>query len=88
MFKIKNEYELELQTPKTMKLFGSSKILIDKTENGENVPSLQVVKVVLVRCNLTENQCQKESEIDILLHQINLISNVLLFYRTNNKKVC
>ena len=88
MFKIKNEYELELQTPKTMKLFGSSKILIDKTENGENVPSLQVVKEVLVRFNLTENQRQKESEIDILLHQINLISNVLLFYRTSNKKIC
>ena len=45
MFKIKNEYELELQTPKTMKLFGSSKISIDKIENGENVSGLQVVKV-------------------------------------------
>ena len=46
-----------------MKLFGSSKTLIDKTENGENVPSFQVIKVVFVRRNLVENQCQKESEI-------------------------
>ena len=60
MFKTKDGYELELQTPETMKLFGSSKISILKTENGENVPSLQVLKVVLVRCSLIENQYQKE----------------------------
>ena len=29
--------------PKTMKLFGSTKKLINKTKNGENVPSLEVV---------------------------------------------
>ena len=32
MFKTKDGYELELQTPETMKLFGSSKISILKTE--------------------------------------------------------
>ena len=32
----KDEYKLELQTPETMKLFGSTKRLIDKTKNGEN----------------------------------------------------
>ena len=30
---------------------------IDK-KNGENLPSLEVVKVVLVRCNLVDNQYQ------------------------------
>ena len=30
-------------TLKTMKLFGSTKKLINKTKNGENVPSLEVV---------------------------------------------
>ena len=40
MFKIKDEYKLELQTPETMKLFGSTKKLIDKTKNGEKVSSL------------------------------------------------
>ena len=29
-----------------MKLFGSTEKLIDKTKNGENVPSLEVVEVV------------------------------------------
>ena len=28
-----------------MKLFGSTKKLIDETKNGENVPSLEVVEV-------------------------------------------
>ena len=46
-----------------MKLFGSTKKLIDKTRNGENVPSLEVVKVVLVQCNLVDNQYQEKSEV-------------------------
>ena len=48
VFKIKDGYKLELQTPETMKLFGSTKNLIDKTKNGENVPNLEVVEVVSV----------------------------------------
>ena len=35
---IKDGYKLELKTPETMKLFGTTKKLIDKTKNGENVP--------------------------------------------------
>ena len=46
-----------------MKLFGSSKKLIEKTKNGENVPSLEVVEVVLVHCNLADNQYQQKSEV-------------------------
>ena len=44
--------------PETMKLSGCTKKLIDKTKNGENVPSLEVVEVVLVQCNLADNQYQ------------------------------
>ena len=58
MFKIKDGYELELKTPETMKLFGSIKKLIDKMNNGEKVPSLELVEVVLVQCNLVdESRC-------------------------------
>ena len=46
-----------------MKLFGSTKNLIDKTKNGENVPSLEVVEVVLGQCNLVDNQHQQKSEV-------------------------
>ena len=63
MFKIKDGYKLELQTPETMKLFSSTKKLIDKTQNRENVPSLEVVEVVLVQCNLVDNQYQQKSEV-------------------------
>ena len=55
VFKIKNGYKVELQTPETMKLFGSTKKLIDETKNKENVPSLEVVGVFLVQ-RLVDNQ--------------------------------
>ena len=56
MFKIKDGHKLELQTPETMKLFGSAKKLIDKTKNGDNMPSLEVFEVVLVLVVLVGNQ--------------------------------
>ena len=34
------------------------KKLTDKTKNGENVPNLEVVEVVLVQCNSVINQHQ------------------------------
>ena len=63
MFKIKDRYKLELQTIETMKLFGSTKKWIDKTKNGENVPSFDVFKIVLVQCNLADNQYQQKSKV-------------------------
>ena len=63
VFRIKDEYKLELQTPETMKLFGNTKKLMDKTNNGKNVPSREVVEVVLVQFNLVDNQYQLKSEI-------------------------
>ena len=58
MFKIKYGCKLELQTSKTMKLFGSTKKLINQTKNRENVPTLEVVEIFLVQCNLVDNQYQ------------------------------
>ena len=48
-----------------MKLFGSTKKLIDKTKNGEKVPlpSIEVVEVVLVQCNLVDKQYQQKYEV-------------------------
>ena len=60
MFEIKDHhYKLELQAPEAMKLFGSIKKIIEKTKNGEKMPSLEVVKVVLAQCNLADNQYQQ-----------------------------
>ena len=49
MFKTNDGYKLELQTAETMKLLGSTKKIINETENGENEPSLEVVEAVLVQ---------------------------------------
>ena len=56
MFKVKYGFKQELKTPETIKLFGSTKKLIEKTKNIKNVPSLEVIEVVLVQCNLADNQ--------------------------------
>ena len=64
MFKIKNGYKLELLTPETMKLLGSTKEVVNKDKNGENVPKLETVEVVLVHCNLVKNDYQHTSEIN------------------------
>ena len=46
VFKITNGYKLELLTPETMKLLESTKKVVDKDKNGENVPKLEIVEVV------------------------------------------
>ena len=64
MFKIKDAYNRDLQTPKTMELHGSTRKLLNKTKkSGENVPSIEVVKVFLVQGNLADNQYQQKSEV-------------------------
>ena len=49
-FSIKNGYSLELLTPETMKLFGSTENKITKDRNVENVPHLEITEVVSVHC--------------------------------------
>ena len=62
-FKIKNGYSLELLTPETMKLLGSTENKITKNKNGENVPHLEITEVVLVHCNIVNNDYQKDSRV-------------------------
>ena len=42
LLKIKNGYSLELLTPETTKLLGSTKNKITKDKNGEDVPHLEI----------------------------------------------
>ena len=63
MFKIKSGYYLELLTPETMKLLGSDESKITKDKNGENVPHLEVIELVLVHCNIVNNDYQQDSRI-------------------------
>ena len=42
-----------------MKLFESTKRKITKGENGENLPQLEITKVVLVRYNIVSSNYQQ-----------------------------
>ena len=46
-----------------MKLLGSTKKVVDKDKNGENIPKLQPVEVVLVHFNLVKNDYQHSSKV-------------------------
>ena len=37
-----------------MKILGSTEKVVDEDKNGENVPKLESVEVVLVHCNLVK----------------------------------
>ena len=52
-----------LITSETMKLLGSTESKITKDKNGENVPHLEIVELVLVHCNLVNNDYQQDSRI-------------------------
>ena len=62
-FKIKNGYSLEFLTPETMELHGSTKNKITKDKNGENFPHLQITEVVLVHCDIVNNDYQQDSRV-------------------------
>ena len=46
-----------------MKLLGSTKNKITKDKNGENVPHLEITEVVLVYCNIVNNDYQQYSTV-------------------------
>ena len=46
-----------------MKLVGSTESNITKDKNGENVPNLEILELVLVYCNLVNNDHQQASRI-------------------------
>ena len=59
-FKIKTGYSLEILTPQTIKLLGSTENKITKDRNGQHVPHLQITEVVLVHCNIVNNGYQQD----------------------------
>ena len=62
-FKIKNGYCLELLRKETMKLLGSTESKITKDKNGENVPHIEITEVVIVHCNMVNNDYQQDSRV-------------------------
>ena len=62
-FRINTAYYLELLTPETVKLLGSAKSKITKDENDENVHHLEITEVLLVHCNIDDNNYQQNSRV-------------------------
>ena len=50
-------------TPEAMKLLGSTKKILDKDKDGENIPKLESAEVVLVHCNLVKTDYQHTSKV-------------------------
>ena len=46
-----------------MKLLVSTKNKITKDKNGENFPNLEITEVVLVHCNIVNNDYQRHSRV-------------------------
>ena len=74
-----------------MRLFGSTKNVIDKTKNGGKVPSLEVVELVLAQCNLVDSQYQQWSEVlytftpnKCYTYLLNVKPSNLVFLKTYN----
>ena len=70
-FKIKNGYSLEPLTSETTKLLRSTENKITKDKNGENVQHLEITEVVLVHCDIFNNDYQQDSQYYIRFFRIN-----------------
>ena len=73
-FKIKDGHSLELLTPEKMKLLRTTENKTTKDKNSENVPHLEIAEVVLVHCEIVNNEYQQDSRVlytYTLLFQIN-----------------
>ena len=46
-----------------MKFFGSTESKINKDKNGENVPFQVIIEVILVHCNIVDNDYQQDARV-------------------------
>ena len=91
--KIQIGYYLELLTAETMTLLGSTKNKIIKNEDGEYLPLLEITEVMLLHCNIVNNDYQYDSRV---LHNfvrnksfgklLDISSKNFIFLKTFNSK--
>ena len=67
-----------------MKLLGSTKNKITKDKNGENVLHLEITEVVLVHCNIVNNDYQHNSRVLYTFVPIILFGSLLEISPTNH----
>ena len=66
-----------------MKLLGSTKNKITKDNNGENVPHLEITEVVLVHCNIVNNDYQQDLRVLYTFVRNKLFGSLLEISPTN-----
>ena len=67
-----------------MKLLGSTENKITKDKNGENVLHLQITEVVLVHCNIVNNDYQQDSRVLYTFVPNKPFGSLLQFFPTNH----
>ena len=63
VFRTKTDCKIELLSSETMKLLESTTEDVDQDKDGEDVPKLQSFEVILVYCNLLNNNYQQASKL-------------------------
>ena len=97
MFKMNTGYYLELLTPETIRLLESTNIKLDKNENCENDRNFEISKipeVVLVHCNIVNNNYQRNSRVfyTFVLNKsfsqlLHISSNYFIFLKKFNSEL-
>ena len=62
-----------------MKLLGSTKNKITKDKNGENVLHLEITEIVLVHCNIVNNDYQQDSRVLYTLAYWKFLQQIISF---------
>ena len=76
-----------------MKLLASTQSEITKDKNGKNVPHLEIIKVVLIYCNVVNNDYQQDSRVlyrfvpnNSLVQLLDISPKNLIFLKTSNSE--
>ena len=67
-----------------MKLLGNTKNKTTKDKNDENVPHLEITEVVLVHCDIVNNDYQKDSRVLYAVVPNKPFSSLLEIFATNH----
>ena len=86
-FKIKNGYSLEILTSETTELLGSTKNKITKDKNGENAPHPEITEVVLLHCNIANNDYQQDSRVSYTFLPNKTFGSLLEISPTNHDEI-
>ena len=72
-------------TPETIKLLGSAEKDVDKDNNGEDVPKLESVEIVLVNCNIVNSNYPKVSKVLLNFLSISPVNYYFVTFINNAK---